>query len=182
MSEKVEIWRKVRSEKVADCKIFKVRRDYSVRESSGKEHAFYCLENPDWVNVLAITKDNQVVIIEQFRHGSDDITIEIPGGMVDHGEDSSVAAKRELIEETGYTPREMISLGKCRPNPAIQDNWLHHYLAVDCEKTHDVQFDETENVVTKLVDFEKFTEMIASEAITHSAVLVAFLKYQLHKS
>lgn len=182
MTKKLDTWTKKASKEVADCRIFKVREDSSVNSATSKEHSFFVIENPDWVNVLAITKESQVIVIEQFRHGTEEVTLEIPGGMVDHGEDAGEAAMRELIEETGYTPRKVISLGRCRPNPAIQNNWLYHYLAIDCEKTHEVSFDETEDVSTKLVDFAEFSEMISSERITHSAVLVAFLKYQLYKS
>ncbi|HRH42071.1 MAG TPA: NUDIX hydrolase [Pyrinomonadaceae bacterium] len=179
MQNSPDTWKIKQSEPIADCKIFKVRRDLS-ESSKGQESNFFVIENPDWVNVIAMTKDQKVVIIEQFRHGTGEITIEIPGGMVDADEEASTAAKRELVEETGYTPRELISLGKCRPNPAIQDNWLYHFLAVDCEKTHEVEFDSTESVVTRLVDFVEFSEMIATEQISHSAVLVAFLKSQIH--
>lgn len=178
MSNTPETWEVKESTEIADCKIFKIKKNLS-ESSEGKSSNFFVIENPDWVNVLAMTNDQQVIVIEQFRHGTGEITIEIPGGMVDNQEDAGEAAKRELLEETGYTPKQLVSLGKCRPNPAIQDNWLHHFLAIGCEKTHEVEFDSTESVVTKLVPFEEFAEMIAVEQITHSAVLVAFLKSQV---
>lgn len=179
MTEKVETWKRIRSENVADCKIFKVRRDFSVRPQSDTEYPFYCIENPDWVNVIPITTAGEVVLIEQYRHGIEGITIEIPGGMVDHGEDSKTAAIRELIEETGFVPREAVLLGKSRPNPAIQDNWVYHYLAVDCEKMLEVSFDSTEHVVTKLVDLTEIPDLIKSGKITHSLVIAAFHWFSL---
>jgi ADP-ribose pyrophosphatase len=179
MIEKVETWQRIRSENVADCKIFKVRRDYSVRENDDQEYPFYCLENPDWVNVIPITTSGEVVLIEQYRHGIEGITLEIPGGMVDDGEDAKLAANRELVEETGYVPRETILLGKSSSNPAIQDNWVYHYLAIDCEKTHEVEFDSTEHVVTKLVDLSEITPLIKSGEITHSLVIAAFHWFSL---
>jgi ADP-ribose pyrophosphatase len=179
MTEKVETWQRIRSENVADCKIFRIRRDYSVRENEDKEYPFYCIENPDWVNVIPITISGEVVLIEQYRHGIEGITLEIPGGMVDGGEDAKLAATRELIEETGYVPRETILLGKSRPNPAIQDNWVYHYLALDCQKTHEVEFDSTEHVVTKLVNLSEIKQLIKSGEITHSLVIAAFHWFSL---
>jgi ADP-ribose pyrophosphatase len=179
MTEKVEMWKRARSENVADCKIFKVRRDYSTRESSNQEHTFYCLENPDWVNVIALTTAGEVILIKQYRHGTEEVTLEIPGGMIDNGEDAKLAANRELVEETGYVPRETILLGVSQANPAIQNNRVYHYLAVDCEKTHEVKFDSTENVVTKLVDSAKISSLIKSGEITHSLVIAAFHWYNL---
>jgi 8-oxo-dGTP pyrophosphatase MutT (NUDIX family) len=179
MPEKVETWKRIRSENVADCKIFKVRRDFSVREQSEKEFPFYCIENPDWVNVIPITRSGEVVLIEQYRHGIEEITLEIPGGMVDDGEDAKLAATRELVEETGFVPRETILLGKSRPNPAIQDNWVYHYLAVDCEKTHEVNFDSTEHVITKLVNLSEIPGLMANGEITHSLVISAFHWFNL---
>lgn len=181
MTKKIDTWKIKRSEEVADCKIFKVRRDYSVRDSDGAEFPFYCLENGDWVNVIPITKSGEVVLIEQYRHGIEEITLEIPGGMVDDGEDALVAAERELVEETGYVPKETILLGKSRPNPAIQDNWVYHFLATDCEKHHEPEFDATESVHTSLVPFDDIQNLITDGKITHSLVIAAFYWSSLRK-
>ena len=181
MTKKIETWKIKRSEIVADCKIFNVRRDYSVRDSDGAEFPFYCIENPDWVNVIPITKEGKVVLIEQYRHGIEEITLEIPGGMVDEGEDAKFAAERELVEETGYVPRETILIGKSRPNPAIQNNWVYHYLAIDCKKHHEPEFDATESVVSKLVPFEKVQHLLKDGKITHSLVIAAFHWLSLRK-
>lgn len=181
MTEKIETWKIQRSETVADCKIFKVRCDYSIRESDGTEFPFYCLENSDWVNVIPITKTGEVILIEQFRHGIEQITLEIPGGMVDEGEDAKIAAERELLEETGYIPRETILLGKSHPNPAIQNNWVYHYLAIDCEKHHQPKFDATESVLTKLFPLTEIQKLTKDGKITHSLVIAAFHWYSLRK-
>ena len=179
MTQKIHTWKRVRSEPVADCKVFKVRRDYSVNSETGKEFPFYCIENSAWVNVIPVTKSGEVVLIEQYRHGIEEITLEIPGGLVDGDEDIKFAANRELLEETGYSPRETIYLGKSRPNPAIQDNWVYHYLAIDCKKTHEPEFDSTESVATKLVPFEAVKNLIADGKITHSLVIAAFYWHSL---
>ena len=180
MNEKPEIWKRTRSEQIADCRIFKVREDFCRRESDRLEHTFFVLENPDWVNVIALTRSEEVVLIEQFRYGTEEITLEIPGGMVDAGEQPEAAARRELLEETGYSSDEFVYLGKSRPNPALQNNWIYHFAALDCQKLHETAFDEHESLVTKLVSAREIPKLIASEQITHSLVLAGFYKLNLH--
>ncbi len=180
MTQTNQTWRRTRSEQIADCKVFNVRSDYSINSETGLEAKFYCIESPAWVNIIPVTITGEVVLIEQYRHGIEEITLEIPGGMVDDGEDFEIAAKRELIEETGYTPREIISLGKSRPNPAINDNWIYHFLALECEKTHEPDFDETEHAIVKLFALDEIPQLIRDEKITHSLVLAGFYKYWLH--
>lgn len=181
MSEKVEIWKRKTSKQVADCRVFKVREDVSTRESDALEHSFYVIESPDWVNVIAITKERKVVLIEQFRHGIEEVILEIPGGMIDENEEPEKAARRELLEETGFTAEEFIYLGKSRPNPAIQNNWMYHFLASNSKKTSDVGFDEHESVITKLIDLDEIQDLIENEKIIHSLVLAAFLRFQNKK-
>ncbi len=180
MTEKPETWKKNSSRQVADCRVFKVREDFCERDSDCKESTFFVVENPDWVNIIGLTKEKQVVLIEQFRHGTEEIILEIPGGMIDDGEEPEAAAKRELLEETGYSSDKFIYLGKSHPNPAIQDNLIHHFLAVDCEKTGETSFDEHESVVTKLAAFDEIPNLIKDEKITHSLVIAAFYLLQ-HK-
>lgn len=178
MNEQPEIWETVESKPVADCRVFKVREDFA--RSGDKRGSFFVLENPDWVNVIAVTKDQQIVLIEQFRHGTGEIITEIPGGMIDDGEDHERAARRELLEETGYTAEEFVFIGKSRPNPAIQNNWIYHYVAVNAEKQEEVAFDEHESVVTRLCHLSEFAQMIKSGEITHSLVVAAFQYFSFY--
>src|ERR1044071_2842229 len=127
MNQEAETWEILHSKESADCRVFKVREDTS--KNGAKTSNFYVIENPDWVNVIALTKEREIVLIEQFRHGSGEVILEIPGGMIDDGEESETAARRELLEETGFSAAEFVFLGKSRPNPAIQNNWLYHYVA-----------------------------------------------------
>ncbi len=176
MKQQVEIWKRQRSESVADCRVFKVREDFCERDSDGAEHSFFVIECPDWVNVIALTKEKEVVLIEQYRQGAEEIILEIPGGMIDAGEEPEVAARRELTEETGYESNKLIYLGKSRPNPAINNNWMHHYLALDCEKTRETAFDEHESLITRLAPLGEIPQLIKDEQITHSLAIVAFYK------
>jgi len=181
MKQQVEIWERKGSKQVADCRVFKVREDFCERDSDGAKHTFFVIECPDWVNVIALTRTNDVVLIEQYRQGTEEIILEIPGGMIDKDEEPEAAARRELTEETGYESNELIYLGKSRPNPAIQNNWMYHFLALDCEKTRETAFDEHESLLTRLAPLGEIPQLIRSEQITHSLAVAAFYKMDCRK-
>ncbi len=181
MNSKPDVWKRIRSKKIADCRVFQVREDYCESEMGGKLSTFFVLENPDWVNVIALTKQNEVVLIEQYRHGTEEIVLEIPGGMIDKDEKPEMAAKRELLEETGFSSEKFVCLGKSLPNPAIQNNLIYHFLAIDCEKTEETRFDEHESVITKLLPLDEIENLIRSGKITHSLVIAAFHFFGLNK-
>ncbi len=168
------VWERTGSEQVADCRIFSVRRDLCINPRDGGRHNFYCLEMPDWINVIPLTSGGEVVMIEQYRHGTNSITLEIPGGMVDAGEDARTAALRELFEETGYRAKEARLLGSCHPNPAIQDNLIHTYLCENVEHEAAPVFDSTEHTAVRLVPLADVPALIADNTITHALVIAGF--------
>jgi ADP-ribose diphosphatase len=172
-------WERFDSSLMADCRVFKVRRDLSRIGPSGQEHDFFCIEAPDWVNVVPITSRGEVVMIEQYRHGSEEVTLEIPGGMVDDGELPLTAATRELFEETGFIPSNVLSLGSARPNPAIQNNRIHTFLALDVVYREKPQGDGTEHTTVRLVPREAVPELISRGVIDHALVILAFFKLRL---
>jgi ADP-ribose pyrophosphatase len=181
MSETARTWKVVLSEKMADCRVFEVRRDVCVDETAEREATFYCLEAPDWCNIIGLTANNEILLIEQFRHGIRQPTLEIPGGIVDEGETPEQAAVRELLEETGYAAGKVVYLGKSHPNPAIQNNFLHHFAAFNCEKKQEPMFDGNEHCLVRLAAFEEINRLIAAEEITHSLVLAGFQKFAIHR-
>jgi 8-oxo-dGTP pyrophosphatase MutT (NUDIX family) len=167
---------------LADCHVFKVRRDSSSNAEGAALFDFYCLEAPDWINVIPLTSDQRVVMIEQYRHGSGEVTLEIPGGMVDQGESAATAAARELFEETGFGIENLVSLGASRPNPAIQDNWIHNFVALNVSMETKPEFDSTEHTTVRMVPLEQIPALIADGTISHALVILAFYKLNLYNA
>ncbi len=158
----------------ADYGIFTTRFVDATHPGTGKSKRFSLIDCVDWVNVIALTPDDGVVLVRQYRAGSDEIATEIPGGMVDAGEQPLEAARRELEEETGYTSRTWQLLGSVRPNPAIQSNRLWSFLARDCRQTRPQRLDGSEVIETDVVPLAEVQAMLRDGRIDHALVLDAF--------
>jgi ADP-ribose pyrophosphatase len=135
---------------------------------------FSLIECTDWVNVIALTPDDHVVLVRQFRFGTGELCLEIPGGMVDDGEEAATAAARELEEETGYTSREWRRLGDVAPNPAIQNNRLHTYLALDAAPTHAQRLEGSEILDVTTLPLAEVQRLLRAGTIDHALVVAAF--------
>lgn len=178
--ETIYPWREEERTTAFRSRVFDVvksrREEASPEQRSGE---FYVIEAPDWVNVVAVTPDEQIVLIEQWRHGVGGTTLEIPGGMVDPGEGALEAARRELAEETGYTSSSWHRLGVIDPNPAIQSNRCHTFIAEGATRTRDVKFDGHERCRLVLAPKEHTPQLIAGGQISHALVVVALHFAQL---
>ncbi|NOY44080.1 MAG: NUDIX hydrolase [Deltaproteobacteria bacterium] len=164
-----------------DFRIFRLVRERARSPRTGAAHDFFVLETGDWVNVIPLTADGQVVMVRQYRHGVKRVTLEIPGGLVDDGEDPAEAAARELEEETGYRPERVIHLGSVDAQPALQNNRCHTYLALDSVRVADPAPDAGEDLRVVLVPLDEVPRRIAEGEITHAHVLAAFYWYELWK-
>ena len=133
----------------------------------------YILEFRSWANVVALTENNEVVLIKQYRHGVKEVMWEIPGGVEDDEEDPMEGGKRELLEETGYTAKDFIQLGKLYPNPAIQTNSMYYFLALGAEKVAEQELDDGEDIEVHLVPLDELIEMIKRGEFPHALQVAA---------
>ena len=138
------------------------------------------LEFNSWANVLAVTKNNEAVLIKQYRHGVREICWEIPGGVVESSENPSDGAKRELLEETGYSAPELIEVGKIYPNPSFQTNTMFCFLALNAEKVSEQSLDDGEDIEICLVPIDKLVYMIKNGEIAHALQLASLFHALVH--
>ena len=176
----VNPWKKISSQPVGDFRIFKLRSDTCINPRTGKEHDFYVLDSVNWVNVIAVTPDQKLVMIHQYRFGSETVELEIPGGMMDpHETDPVATAVRELREETGYEGENARILGKIHSNPAILSNATFTILIENCRLKHGTEFDHAEDLATELVPVGDVSRLVADGKSGHSLVVVALYYFDL---
>lgn len=167
-------WREDDREVVLETRVFDVvQRRMQEDGPQGRSGTFVNIRPPDWVNVVALTPDRKLILIEQFRHGIDMLTLEIPGGMIDPGETPLEAARRELAEETGFVADHWSRLGMVHPNPAIQTNRTFTYLARNARRDGDPRFDDNEACRLALASWPEALELVSKGRITHSLVICA---------
>ena len=174
-------WEVVETERVQECKVFAVSRSMARSPRTGEVHPFFCIEADEWVNVVPITADDQMVMVRQYRHGSREITLEIPGGIVDPGEAPAEAAARELLEETGYRAERVEAIGVVNPNPALFGNRCHTFLAPDVVRVAEISNTQLEETVVELVPVAKIADQLRQGRIDHALVVAALHWYSLDK-
>ncbi len=167
-------WETLEVGEPVDYKVFGVRQVVRRSSRTGRPGRFQILHMPRWTNVVALTEDDEVVLVEQYRHGLDTVTLEIPGGIVDDGEDPAAAAARELLEETGYSGSEPQLIGTVHPNPAIQDNACTTWLIADARLTAEPSPDEGEHIEVLTWPRRDLPALLRDGRITHSLVVGAF--------
>jgi ADP-ribose pyrophosphatase len=172
-------WEHLSEESLARYKVFDVVKARRRSPRTGADIGFFLIRTPDWVNVVAITEDDQLILVRQYRHGTRQFSLEIPGGLIDpHERDPAAAAARELREETGFLCGALRPLGAMAPNPAIFTNRCHAYLATGCRKVGDLLQDPGEDIEVVLVAVAEVDALIRSGAIDHALVLAAIAMWR----
>jgi len=175
----IKPWKCIRSQPTQSFRVFSVRTDTTISPRTGTKHDFYVIESRDWINIIPLTDDDQVVMIRQYRHGSREVTLEIPGGLVDPGDTPKKAAARELLEETGYQAKKWIKIGVVNPNPALFNNHCYTFSAQKIKKVADPRPDQTEDIETVLIPLKKIPGLISRGEIDHAMVITAFTHFFL---
>ena len=167
-------WQKLGSRPVGDFRIFTVRTDEKLSPRTGAKHDFFIIDCVDWVNVLAITPQQELVMVEQYRHGTNTVELEIPGGIMDRTDASPLhTGVRALREETGFEGEKARVLGDVFANPAIMSNTCHTVLIEECALKHPVEWDSGEDMLTRLVPLAEVPALVATGRIKHPLVIVA---------
>ena len=162
------IWERLDSQAGPELPLFRVRLDRMRNPATGAQQECLVLESPDWVNVVAVTPNRRVVMVEQYRFGSGEIGLEPPAGIVDGVEDTLEAAKRELLEETGYASDTWRYLGAVQPNPAFQANFCHHWLAENVERVQQPTPDSGEVLRVSLLTPDELRAELAAGRLRHT--------------
>jgi 8-oxo-dGTP pyrophosphatase MutT (NUDIX family) len=130
--------------------------------------SFYVNEYPDWANAFCLTKDGNVVMVKQYRHGLGEEGIELPGGVVEENESREEGVKRELLEETGYVFEKLEYLGNISANPSTTNNLMHMYLATGGEKVAEQNLDEAEEVEVLYYTLDEVKQLVREHKIMQS--------------
>ncbi|HUF73933.1 MAG TPA: NUDIX hydrolase [Gammaproteobacteria bacterium] len=170
-------WREIRREHLLDCRIFEIERSVAKSPVDGSEHDYFRVLSPDWVQIIPVTAAGEIVMVRQFRHGSSSVVLEIPGGLVDPGEEPAAAAARECLEETGYRADSVQPMAALNPNPAIHAHRLHAFLARDVTKVGEIQNTATEHTEVELVRLADLPGRLRAGDIDHALIACTLWQY-----
>jgi len=169
-------WKLLRSEFIADLKIFKARFDYLLNPHNQKEVKVTVLDANDAANVVALNAKGEILMTRQFRFGTQEYSLEIPGGFIEENETPLLAVQREFQEETGYSSKNWKPLGSIFSNPVYQTAKIYHFVAFDVEKTHATNFDDAEQIETIFYSQKELKDAVKGNRITHPHTISALCR------
>jgi len=174
-------WKILSSEYLFNDLWFKVRKDICESQSGKIINPYYVYEFPEWATAFALTEDNKVIMVRQYRHPVGEVIIELPGGCVDDTDkDLQTAIARELLEETGYSFSSFESLGKISANPSTNTNWMHMFLAKGGRKVSVQKLDHNEEIIVELYSIDELKKMVRENKIIQAMHITCIL-YALEK-
>ena len=177
MNQTIKEWKVLESEYLVRQPWLTARRDRLELPDGRIIPEYYVLEYPDWVNVIAITKDGQFVMERQYRHAARKISLELPCGVMEEGETPLEAAQRELLEETGFGGGQWKKLMELSPNPSAMSNMTHCFLAIGVEKIAEQHLDETEELSVLFMTKEEVKRMLNENQICQALMVAPLYKY-----
>jgi 8-oxo-dGTP pyrophosphatase MutT (NUDIX family) len=179
MNEKNLVWNEIKRDCVFDCGVFSVWESFCASPEQGADRNFSVIEAKDWVIVVPLI-ENQFVMVWQWRHGAQSLSLEFPGGVCEAGETPEMAAVRELQEETGYRAKQLIKLSDFSPNPAIMSNKFHIFLAKDLINLQNQNPDEDEFLEVTLVNVKEVINGMGRAPYIHALMASALLMAYPH--
>lgn len=175
----MEKWKTIDSKYIIQRPWATLRVDKLEMPNGNIKEEYYVLEYPTWVNMVALTEDNQVIFVRQYRHGAGRIMVELPAGVVEDNEDPEIAARRELLEETGYAFDDISFVCELFANPATSGNITYTYLLTGGRKVQEQDLDPSEDIEVVLMDLEEAKQFLFDNKIgqaLHSSALFYTLK------
>lgn len=169
-------WKILDSKYVYHDQWLKARADKCLLPDGRVMEPYYIIELPDWTNMIIITKDEKMVLVRQYRHAKGTATLELPGGILEEGEEPMASAIREMREETGYVSTEVEFLFKISPNPAINNNTAYFFLATNAEKLAETSFDPYEDLIVETYGKAELIKLLEDNALQHGVQLGAIYK------
>ena len=172
------LWKREGERVLATTKVLELRNVHYVHPVRGTQRDFVVAHAPDWVNVVALTPEGRIVLVNQFRFGANALSLEIPGGVIERGEEPLAAGLRELLEETGYGGGSARLLGRVRPNPAIMDNRCHFVLVEGAVPSGPMNWDHDEEIEVSTAPSGDVLAWARSGRISHSLSVAALMHFE----
>ncbi|NIZ40134.1 NUDIX hydrolase [Entomospira entomophila] len=184
MQDKKLIWTETSYKAIGDYRIFQVEEVHRVLNEE-RQNTFYRIKSAPWIITIPVIKKNgedHFVLVRQFRHGSGQLTVEFPAGIVDEGEDPRDAALRELAEETAFQAKNITLIGQSNPNPALFDNQMYVFLATDLQALPEQHLDADEAIEVLTLPIREVASRMGKGEMNHALMVMAMYWYQQYRN